>query len=182
MSLHLISGPTCLKEIPTWLEAATSIHDVENNIKPHRDTQEQSQICAFGDLSLTHNGIRLHRSLPSIVHLQLRLFYLVSKAIPSQLYSGPSPRLLKYKYTHPHPPEDLLFSIIRFIPNPTSLQQSFRFSKAPNLSQWLPSRAPLLSRVSNIQPNPLRIHQFGHSTNTSSSPSIAGPGGGCVVM
>jgi hypothetical protein len=40
----------------------------------------------------------------------------------------------------------------------------------------------LLSRVSNIQPNPLRIHQLGHSTNTSSSPSIAGPGGGCVVM
>jgi hypothetical protein len=35
MSLHLISAPSWLKEIPTSLEAATSIHDVKNNIKPH---------------------------------------------------------------------------------------------------------------------------------------------------
>lgn len=182
MSLHIIPAPTCLKEIPTWLEAATSIHDVKNNIKPRHHTQEQSQICAFGDSSLskTVSGYIEHFLL--IVHLRLRLFYLVPEAIPSQLYFRPSPRFLKYKYIYPHPPEDLFFSITRFILNPTSLQQSFRFFKAPNLSQWLPSRTPLLSRVHNLQPIPLHLHQLGHSTNTSSSSCIAAPGGGCVVM
>lgn len=181
---RLISTLSRLKEIPTRVEAATSIHNARNNMNLTPHVKGQYQICAFCDSKLTQNCIRLHwiLSIPIllIVPSPRGLFNVLPKAIINLLYSAPLSRFFRYKYHPRNPPEDLFFLIIRFITNPTSLQQSFRFFKPPNLSQWPPSRTPLLSRVCIFKTSILHIHSLDMILTSSSS--TAGPGGGCVVM
>lgn len=129
---RLISTLSRLKEIPTRVEAATSIHNARNNMNLTPHVKGQYQICAFCDSKLTQNCIRLHwiLSIPIllIVPSPRGLFNVLPKAIINLLYSAPLSRFFRYKYHPRNPPEDLFFSSSASLPIQHLYNNLFAFS------------------------------------------------------